>query len=82
VTIIGLGAAEGPMAVGDLVRRGIAVRGHYAYTRADFEAALAMLAEHPPPLGWLSTLPLREGAEGFRRLVEAPGEYVKVLLAP
>jgi len=82
VTIIGLGAAEGPMAVGDLVRRGIALRGHYAYTRADFEAALAMLAEHPPPLGWLSTLPLREGAEGFRRLVEEPGENVKVLLAP
>ncbi len=58
------------------------MRGHYAYTRADFEAALAMLGEHPPPLGWLSSMPLGDGAEGFRRLVDEPDDYVKVLLRP
>jgi threonine dehydrogenase-like Zn-dependent dehydrogenase len=82
VTIVGLGASEGPLAVGDLVRRGIAVRGHYAYTRADFQAALQLLAERPLPLHWLSALPLRDGAEGFRRLVEEPDGHIKMLLAP
>ena len=50
VTVIGLGQAEGAVAVGDMVRRAITLRGHYAYTRADFDAALALLAEHPPSL--------------------------------
>lgn len=81
VTVIGLGQAEGVVAVGDMVRRGITMRGHYAYTRADFDAALQTLAEHPPDLGWLTTLPLSEGAEAFRRLVEEPDATVKALLA-
>lgn len=80
VTVIGLGQADGAVPVGDLVRRGIALRGHYAYTRADFDAALAMLAEHPPVLDWLTVLPLEDGAEAFRRLVERPAETVKALL--
>jgi threonine dehydrogenase-like Zn-dependent dehydrogenase len=81
VTVIGLGQAEGAVAVGDMVRRGITLRGHYAYTRADFDAALATLAEHPPRLEWLTVLPLSEGAEAFRRLVEDPEGTVKALLA-
>ena len=40
VTIVGLGQSEGRFSVGDVVRRGITVRGHYAYTRSDFDAAL------------------------------------------
>lgn len=80
VTVIGLGQAAGTVPVGDLVRRGVALRGHYAYTRADFEAALAMLAEHPPDLDWLTVFPLEDGAEAFRRLVEEPADTVKALL--
>jgi L-gulonate 5-dehydrogenase len=82
VTVIGLGQAEGMVTVGDLVRRGITMRGHYAYTRADFDAALATLAAHPPGLEWLTVLPLSEGAEAFRRLVEEPEGTVKALLVP
>jgi threonine dehydrogenase-like Zn-dependent dehydrogenase len=81
VTVIGLGQAEGVVAVGDMVRRGITMRGHYAYTRADFDAALATLAAHPPGREWLTVLPLSEGAEAFRRLVEDPEGTVKALLA-
>jgi threonine dehydrogenase-like Zn-dependent dehydrogenase len=81
VTVIGLGQAEGAVAVGDMVRRAITLRGHYAYTRADFDTALALLAEHPPPLHWLTTLPLGDGAEAFRRLVEEPAGTIKALLA-
>ena len=81
VTVIGLGQAEGTVAVGDMVRRAITLRGHYAYTRADFDAALGMLAEHPPDLDWLTLMPLDEGAEAFRRLVEEPAATIKALLA-
>jgi threonine dehydrogenase-like Zn-dependent dehydrogenase len=81
VTVIGLGQAEGAVAVGDIVRRGVTLRGHYAYTRADFDAALSMLAEHPPSLDWLTVLPLRDGAEAFRRLVDEPAGTIKALLA-
>ncbi len=81
VTIIGLGQAEGAFPVGDLVRRGITVRGHYAYTRADFDAALQLLTDHPPSLDWLRSMPLAEGAEGFRLLVEEPAANIKILLA-
>jgi threonine dehydrogenase-like Zn-dependent dehydrogenase len=82
VTVIGLGQAEGVVAVGDMVRRGVTMRGHYAYTRGDFDAALATLTEHPPDLEWLTVLPLSEGAEAFRRLVEEPEGTVKALLVP
>jgi threonine dehydrogenase-like Zn-dependent dehydrogenase len=80
VVLLGLAQAEGAMPVGDLVRRGITVRGHYAYSRADFEAALTLLSERPPPLGWLDVLALDQGAEGFRRLVEEPARATKILL--
>jgi threonine dehydrogenase-like Zn-dependent dehydrogenase len=82
VALVGLGQAEGTMPTGDLVRRGVAVRGHYAYTRRDFEDALALLAAAPPPVDWLTVLALADGAEGFRRLVEDPASVTKVLLTP
>ena len=82
VALVGLGQAEGVMPAGDLVRRGVAVRGHYAYTRQDFADALALLAGSPPPVDWLTVLALGEGAEGFRRLVEEPAAATKVLLTP
>jgi threonine dehydrogenase-like Zn-dependent dehydrogenase len=81
VAIVGLGQADGAMPVADLVRRGVAVRGHYAYTRDDFRAALELLARDPPPLDWVSVLPLADGAACFRRLVEEPDAVAKVLLA-
>ncbi|HSJ94916.1 MAG TPA: alcohol dehydrogenase catalytic domain-containing protein [Gaiellaceae bacterium] len=82
VALVGLGQADGGMPAVDLVRRGITVRGHYAYTRSDFADALALLAEAPPPLDWLTSLPLAEGAAGFRRLVEEPDAVTKILLSP
>ncbi len=82
VGIVGLTQAKGIMAVGDLVRRAITVRGHYAYLREDFDAAVALLAADPPPLDWVEVVGLDEGAEAFRRLVEEPGSAVKILLAP
>jgi threonine dehydrogenase-like Zn-dependent dehydrogenase len=82
VTIVGLGQAEGRFSAGDVVRRGVTVRGHYGYTRADFDAALGLLATHPPSLDWVRSMPLSEGAEGFRLLVEAPAANIKIVLEP
>jgi threonine dehydrogenase-like Zn-dependent dehydrogenase len=82
VALVGLGQAEGSMPTGDLVRRGVSVRGHYAYTRRDFEDSLALLAASPPPVDWLTVLELAQGAEGFRILVEEPAVATKVLLTP
>ncbi|HSE81402.1 MAG TPA: alcohol dehydrogenase catalytic domain-containing protein [Gaiellaceae bacterium] len=82
VALVGLGQAEGQLPAAELVRRGITLRGHYAYTRRDFEAALELLAEAPPSTDWLTILALSEGAEGFRRLVHEPHAVTKVLLTP
>ena len=82
VALVGLGQAEGAMPTGDLVRRGVTVRGHYAYTRRDFEDSLALLADSPPPVDWVTVLELAEGAEGFRVLVEEPSVATKILLTP
>jgi L-gulonate 5-dehydrogenase len=82
VALVGLGQAEGAMPTGDLVRRGVTVRGHYAYTRRDFEDSLALLADSPPPVDWLTVLGLADGAEGFRVLVEEPSTATKILLTP
>jgi threonine dehydrogenase-like Zn-dependent dehydrogenase len=80
VVIIGLAQPTGSMPVGDLVRRGISVRGHYAYERSDFDAAISLLATAPPHLGDVPILPLGQGAEAFRRMTSDLGSAVKVLL--
>ncbi len=80
VVVLGLAQAEGPVPVGDLVRRGLSLRGHYAYTRGDFEAALSLLAEHPTPVDWLELAMVSDGADIFRRVVEAPDRIIKAIL--
>jgi threonine dehydrogenase-like Zn-dependent dehydrogenase len=82
VVVVGLGQAQGAMPVGDLVRRGVAVKGHYAYTRAQFVAALELLAAHPVPLDWIDVMPLDAGAEAFARLAARGGATTKVMLRP
>jgi threonine dehydrogenase-like Zn-dependent dehydrogenase len=82
VCIVGLGQADGAMPVAELVRRGIAVRGHFAYSPDDFEAALALLVTSPPPLDdWVDAVSLAHGATGFERLVAEPQRYTKVLVS-
>src|SRR5262249_4488090 len=82
VDVVGLGQASGIVAIGDIVRSGLTLRGTYAYSRADFAAALAMLAERPPSTSWLERLPLEEGAAAFERLATFRAQAVKILLQP
>jgi len=81
VVVLGLGASEGSFPMAVLVRRGIRMRGQFAYSRDDFTQALAALESESIDVGWCSTQPLSEGATAFQRLVEEPSHYTKILLA-
>ena len=80
--MLGLGNAEGTFPMAVLVRRAIALRGQFAYTRADFATAVEILAEGDLDLDWLSSAALADGAEAFANLVDRPAQYTKVILHP
>jgi threonine dehydrogenase-like Zn-dependent dehydrogenase len=80
VIVLGLGAEEGVLPIADLVRRGVAIRGHYAYTAADFAAAAEMLRKQPPAGDWLTVVTLDQTPAGIRRLLEHPDTTTKVLI--
>jgi threonine dehydrogenase-like Zn-dependent dehydrogenase len=81
VVVVGLGQQAGVMPVGALVRRGVAVRGHYAYEHADFAGAIERLAASPPQLGQIPVVPLARGREAFEQLATRPGSAVKIFLS-
>jgi threonine dehydrogenase-like Zn-dependent dehydrogenase len=80
VVVLGLGQASGEMPVGELVRRGVTVRGHYAYRRRDFEGALRLLAERPVDPEWITVIPLERGAEAFASLTGTSPSDTKILI--
>jgi threonine dehydrogenase-like Zn-dependent dehydrogenase len=82
VVMLGLGNAEAPFPMAQLVRRAVTLRGQFAYTRAEFARGLEVLAEGDLALDWLSRAPLSDGAHAFANLVDRPAEYAKVLLSP
>jgi threonine dehydrogenase-like Zn-dependent dehydrogenase len=82
VVVLGLGEAEGNFPMALVVRRAIRLRGQFAYSRADFARAVAILAEGDLDLGWLSDAALADGAQAFANLVARPAEFSKVLLTP
>ena len=82
VVVVGLAQADGGMPVADLVRRSIRVRGQFAYTRAEFHEALALLAANGLPAEWIEVMPLADGPAAFSRLADAPDATAKILLQP
>jgi threonine dehydrogenase-like Zn-dependent dehydrogenase len=82
VVVLGLGRAEGIFPMALLVRRAVALRGQFAYTRAEFARAVEILAEGDLDLRWLSDAALADGGQAFADLVERPDELSKVVLAP
>ncbi len=81
--MIGLAADEHPIAFHDVIRRGLTIRGSYAYTDADYDAALTMLLEGRAGLGELEPVqPLEAGPDVFADLAAGPSARVKVFLAP
>jgi threonine dehydrogenase-like Zn-dependent dehydrogenase len=82
VVVVGLAQADGGMPMADLVRRSIRVRGQFAYTRAEFAEALALLAANGLPAEWIEVMPLADGLAAFSRLADAPDATAKILLQP
>lgn len=81
--MLGLATDEAPVAFHDVVRRGLTVRGSYAYTDADYDAALALLLDGRAGLGDLEPiLPLDAGPETFAELAVGPTPRVRAYLAP
>jgi threonine dehydrogenase-like Zn-dependent dehydrogenase len=79
---IGLAADDTTLGFHAIIRSQIAILGSYAYTMTDFERALEWLAGGRATLGELAPiLPLEEGPRAFARLVQGPGDEVKVFLA-
>jgi len=79
----GLHEETSPMPAAEIIRRELVVRGSFAYTPANFAAALEHLAHgtmHLDP--WIVEAPLEQGGAWFDRLVDAPGAVAKVLLVP
>lgn len=67
---VGLEEAACPIDGVDLVRREIAIKGCYAYSREDFARALRILSERAFPVDTLvDTFRLEQGAEVFAQLV-------------
>jgi threonine dehydrogenase-like Zn-dependent dehydrogenase len=82
VVVVGLGQAAGPVPMAEIVRRSVHVRGQFAYSRADFAAAVEILSASDLDLGWIVERPLTEGADAVADLVDRPAEVTKVLLRP
>jgi threonine dehydrogenase-like Zn-dependent dehydrogenase len=81
--MIGLATDEYPVSFLGLIRRGLTVRGSYAYTDADYDKALAWLLDGRAGLGELEAVhPLDTGPDAFAELAAGPSSRLKVFLAP
>jgi hypothetical protein len=64
------------------VRRGLTVRGSYAYTDADYDTALGWLLDGRAGLGELEPVqPLTTGPGTFAELAGGPSARLKAFLA-
>ena len=79
----GLHEERSVMPVAELIRREIKALGSFAYSAANFAAALDLLGQGAIRLDpWVIEAPLSAGGEWFERLLAAPGDVSKVLLVP
>ncbi|REE70463.1 zinc-binding dehydrogenase [Paenibacillus taihuensis] len=79
---IGLGHAETPLPINDMIRSETNVLGSFCYTPQDFADALQLLtAGKVTEEGWTIERPLEEGPLSFQRLVRAEIQQGKIILA-
>jgi threonine dehydrogenase-like Zn-dependent dehydrogenase len=84
VVLVGLHEAESPFEANHMVRSEIRVAGSFAYTQADFDAAIAMLAagDVKPAESWLEERDLEECGDSFAQLIDDPPPVSKIVLHP
>jgi threonine dehydrogenase-like Zn-dependent dehydrogenase len=81
VVLVGLGQGEALVPTALVVRRGITIRGQFAYSRDDFISALDVLGDGDLDQSWISTERLNEAPRAFADLVDRPERHIKTLLA-
>lgn len=80
--MIGLARDAAPVPFHAVVRRGLTVRGSYAYTAEDYDEALRWLLDERAGLGDLESVqPLDAGPRLFAELAAGPSSRLKVFLA-
>jgi threonine dehydrogenase-like Zn-dependent dehydrogenase len=84
VVLVGLHEAESPFEANYIVRSEIRVAGSFAYTQADFDTAVAMLAagDVAPAPSWLQERSLEECDDSFAELIDNPPAVSKNVLRP
>jgi threonine dehydrogenase-like Zn-dependent dehydrogenase len=84
VVLVGLHEAESPFEANHIVRGEIRVAGSFAYTQADFDTAIAMLAagDVKPAESWLEERDLEECGDSFAQLIDDPPPVSKIMLHP
>jgi threonine dehydrogenase-like Zn-dependent dehydrogenase len=83
VVLCGLHEETSTIPAADIIRRELTLRGSFAYSPANFAAAVDLLARGEIGLDpWVLEADLADGAKWFDRLIEAPGNVAKVLFAP
>lgn len=81
--LVGLHEETSAMPAAEIIRREIAVKGSFSYTRENFVEALRRLENEQVHLDpWIVEEPLEQGGAWFDRLIDAPGNVAKVLLIP
>ncbi len=81
VIFVGLHEEESTLQANYLIRSEITIRGSFAYSTLDFEAALRWLADGRLEIDpWIVHAPLEEGGACFERLLGKPGPVAKILL--
>jgi threonine dehydrogenase-like Zn-dependent dehydrogenase len=82
VVLLGLHEDESALPFHRIVRDQVALQGSFAYTDADFAAALDLLASGRVALGDLArTLPLDAGPDAFATLAAGPTAQLKTFLS-
>ena len=80
--LIGLATESTTLRFDEVIRRGLTVRGAYAYSDADYDEALQWLLDGRAGLGELEPVqPLDAGPDAFAELAAGPSERLKVFLA-
>ena len=82
--LVGLSLTPLDLAAPAIVIKELEIRGVIAYRRAQFQAAIDMLAAGAIPVGELITeiVPLDEAEAAFQALTAPGGDKLKILLAP
>jgi threonine dehydrogenase-like Zn-dependent dehydrogenase len=79
--LLGLAHDATPVAFHPVVRRGLTLRGAYAYTDADYDTALGWLLDGRAGLGELEPVqPLDAGPDAFAELAAGPSARLKLFL--